>query len=180
MSVIVVYGIYFVSEDFNAQEYKALAYGLASALFAALFAVINGKVVHEVPAARIAFYEMTSALVVLTFALGFQNRLGPDLFVISMEDFGWMLFLGLICTSFAFLVYVEIVKYIGAFAASLSINLEPVYTILLAIPILKENQELNANFYIGSALIVVAILLNAIIKRYLRRKSQSNSTTVID
>jgi drug/metabolite transporter (DMT)-like permease len=69
---------------------------------------------------------------------------------------------------------IEVVNKIGAFSASLSINLEPVYTIILAIFILKENQELSDSFYLGAGCIVVIVFMNPLLKYYLkRRKSPS-------
>jgi drug/metabolite transporter (DMT)-like permease len=60
-------------------------------------------------------------------------------------------------------------KRLGAFTVSLSINLEPVYTILLAIPILHEDELLNGNFYIGSAIIIVVVVVNAVYKSWQRK-----------
>ena len=91
------------------------------------------------------------------------------------SDLAWLLFLGIVCTSFAFLVMIEIVKRLGAFTASLSINLEPVYTILLAIVILNEHKLLNMNFYIGSIVIILVVVLNGIIKHYQKNHSTINS-----
>jgi drug/metabolite transporter (DMT)-like permease len=65
---------------------------------------------------------------------------------------------------------IEIVKRLGAFTASLSINLEPVYTILLAIVILNEHKLLNLNFYIGSVIIIFVVVLNGIIKHYQKKR----------
>ena len=88
-----------------------------------------------------------------------------------MSDVYWLLFLAVVCTSFAFLVTIDIVKKLGAFTVSLSINLEPVYTIILAIFILKEHEQLNSNFYIGSLLIILVVIANGVIKNYQKRKT---------
>jgi drug/metabolite transporter (DMT)-like permease len=96
--------------------------------------------------------------------LAFQGRFSTELFVMTQSDFLWLLFLGVLCTSFAFLVTIEIVKMLGAFTVSLSINLEPIYTILLAIFILNEHTLLNTKFYMGAALIILVVALNAWIK----------------
>ena len=85
-------------------------------------------------------------------------------------DLIWLLFLGIVCTSFAFLVTVELVKYLGVFTVSLSINLEPVYAIILGIIVLHENKELSARFYVGSVIIVGVIFLNAIIKSSIKKR----------
>jgi len=81
------------------------------------------------------------------------------------------LFLGIVCTSFAFLVVVDLVKRLGAFTVSLSINMEPVYTIFLAIAILNENAQLSNKFYIGAAIIVAIVVLNAVIKYRMKMKN---------
>jgi drug/metabolite transporter (DMT)-like permease len=94
----------------------------------------------------------------------------------TSSDLGWLLFLGILCTSFAFLVTIDIVKRLGAFTVSLSINLEPVYTILLAIVILNEHKLLNINFYIGSVIIIFVVVLNGIIKHFQNKKLNLNTT----
>jgi drug/metabolite transporter (DMT)-like permease len=83
------------------------------------------------------------------------------------------LFLGILCTSFAFLATVDIVKKLGAFTVSLSINLEPIYTIILAIFLLKEHKLLNSSFYWGASLIILVVLANGLIKH--RQKLNANT-----
>lgn len=170
LSAIVICGIYFVSGDFNAREYEALAYGLISALLAASFAVFNAKLAETAPPSKITFYELLAGLVFLSFVLLYQGKLDREIFVMTTSDFLWLLFLGVACTSFAFLVTVELVRRLGAFTVSLSINLEPVYTIVLAIAILNENEDVGGQFYIGASIIVLVVLANALIKRRLKRK----------
>lgn len=164
LSLTVVFGIYFVSTDFSGNDYLALALGLTSALLAATFAVFNAKFVKDTSPANISLYEMGAAVLFLSIVLLFQGRLTTELFEMTLSDLLWLLFLGVLCTSFAFLATIEVVKKLGAFTVSLSINLEPVYTIVLAVIILKEHKLLNMNFYIGSAVIVFIVLLNAVIK----------------
>ena len=164
LGLIVIFGIYFVSSDFKPNEYEALGYGLVSALCAALFSVFNGKLAQSNPTPTITLFEMLTGFVFISIVLVFQGRFSPELFVMTQSDFFWLLFLGILCTSFAFLVTIEIVKMLGAFTVSLSINLEPIYTILLAIFILNEHTLLNTKFYMGAALIILVVALNAWIK----------------
>ena len=89
----------------------------------------------------------------------------------TTSDFLWLLFLGIVCTSFAFLVVVDLVKRLGAFTVSLSINMEPVYTIFLAIVILGENQLLNYKFYVGAVIIVLVVVVNGLVKYYIKAKA---------
>lgn len=174
--LIVIYGIYFVSRDFNPKDYEALAYGLCSALFAALFSVFNARLAQDSPSYKITFYEMLAALVFLTIVLVAQGNFTAELFSMEVSDFLWLLFLGTLCTSFAFLATIEVVKRLGAFTVSLSINLEPVYTILLAIFILKENKVLGSQFYIGAAIIVLVVIANAVLKYYQKANEKKKQT----
>lgn len=169
LSSVVIYGIYFVSGDFDAKEYEALVYGLVSALLASVFAVFNAKFAETSAPSKITFYELLSGLVFLSFFLIYTGDFSSGLFVMTTSDFLWLLFLGVLCTSFAFLVAVELTRRLGAFLVSLTVNLEPVYTILLAIVILNENENVGAKFYIGSSIIVLVVIANGLIKRYQRK-----------
>jgi drug/metabolite transporter (DMT)-like permease len=174
LGLIVIYGIYFVSSDFKAKDYEALLYGLTSAFLAAVFSVFNAKLAQKSSSYQITFYEMLIAFVFLTFVLMARGEFTSALFIMSLSDFLWLLFLGILCTSFAFLATIEVVKRLGAFTVSLSINLEPVYTIILAIVILNENEILGSEFYIGSIIIVLVVITNAIIKFYLKSRAEKS------
>jgi drug/metabolite transporter (DMT)-like permease len=180
LGLLVIYGIYFVSSDFKADDFEALAYGLTSALCAALFSVFNARLAQDIPSSTITFYELLIGFIFMSVVLLFTGDLNENLFTMTMSDFLWLVFLGILCTSFAFLATIEVVKRLGAFTVSLSINLEPVYTILLAIVILNENELLGFEFYMGSAIIVIVVIANALIKyqlsRYQTKKEKKNLT----
>jgi len=164
LGVVVIYGIYFVSTDFNPQEYYALGYGLMSAFFSALFSVSNAKLSQTIDSKRITFYEMISGFVFLSILLVFMSKFTISALVMSLSDFLWLLFLGIICTVFAFVWMINVMKQLGVFTVSLNINLEPVYAILLAAILLNEHNILSANFYIGALIIVVVLIINALLK----------------
>ena len=170
LSLVIVYGIYFVSSDFGEREYEALVYGLFSALFAAGFAVFNTKLSEKNTPAQISLYEMLSASLFISIILLFQGRIDYSILKMTTSDFWWLVFLGVLCTSVAFLAIIEIMKKLGAFTVSLSINLEPVYTIFLAVFILKENQNLEFDFYVGSLIIILVVVANAA-RKHLQKKS---------
>ena len=169
--LLVIYGIYFVSGDFSITELNAVFIGLLSAFFAALFAVSNARLAEDIPTVKITFYEMAFGFLAISVYLLLSGDYSTDILTSSASDISWLLFLGIVCTSFAFLMTIDIVKRLGAFTVSLSINLEPVYTIILAIIILNEHEMLNSKFYVGAVLIVLVVLLNGIVKYFLNRKN---------
>lgn len=166
LGIIIIYGIYIVSSDFSATDYEALGYGLISALCAAAFNVFNEKLAQDVPASAMTLNELGMGILILTGILMYQGKFDSSIFVMTWSDFSWLLFLGILCTSVAFLLTIEIIKKLGAFTVSLSINLEPVYTMILAIFILHEHELLSTKFYVGSALIIVVVVANGVIKYY--------------
>lgn len=172
LGIIVILGILFVTYESTSTNTEALIYGLLSALFAALFAVFNAKLVETIPSPQISFYEMLVGIVFLTILLLINGDLNSTKLSITFWDGFWLIFLGLACTSFAFIAVINVVKHLGAFTVTLSINLEPVYTIVLAIFILQENEVLGTKFYLGSFIIILVVLINAFLKSRQRKKQR--------
>lgn len=172
LGLIVIFGIYFISGDLNTNETFALYVGLFSALLAGMFSVFNARLAKDVPSDQITFYELLIGFAFMTFLLGLQGKLTAELFALSIWDFLWLLFLGIACTSFAFLATIEVVKRLGTFTVALSINLEPIYTIILAIILLHENEIVGPKFYLGAAIIVLVVIANAILKSTLLKEEK--------
>ena len=95
----------------------------------------------------------------------YNGEFDVTLFEMITSDLLWLLFLGIICTSVAFLITIEVVKKLCTLTVSLSINLEPIYTILLAIVLLHEHTLLSKEFYIGATIIVLVVLGNTVLNR---------------
>jgi len=170
LGLLVIGGIYIVTKEFDPRDFEALIYGLVSALLAALFSVFNGKIVQDTNSSTMTFYELISGFLFITIIFFFQGKIDTTLFQMTTSDFLWLLFLGLACTSFAFIASINALKHLGAFTVSLSINLEPVYTMLLAIFILHENKVLGSSFYVGSLVIILVVIANPVVKYYLGKR----------
>ncbi len=169
MGLLVIGGIYFVAQDFNTNELKALSIGLVSALCAGIFSVSNAKLAQNTATPSLSLTELATGFIALSLFFGFTGKLNFELFEMRSSDFWWLLFLGILCTSFAFIATIDIVKRLGAFSVSLSINLEPIYTIILAIVLLKEHKLLQSTFYWGAAVILLIVIANGIWKHKLRK-----------
>ena len=55
-------------------------------------------------------------------------------------------------------------KKLSPFTVSISLNLEPVYAILLALYIFGESEIMSLGFYIGATIILATIVVNAYLK----------------
>ena len=159
-SLLVVLGVAFIARDFKGQLLVALQLGLFSALLAGVFSVSNAKLSQTIPSTLLSFYELATGGIIVSLVLLVSNK-PLQAFALSLTDGLWLLFLGIGCTSFAFVAAIYLVKLLGAYTVSLTINLEPVYTICLAAILLGEHQILSLEFYVGAAVIVAVLLLNA-------------------
>lgn len=171
MGLIVIFGIYYVSTDLKVEEMGALAMGLVSAFLAGVFSVANAKLSQKIATPLITFYEMIVGALFISILLASTNKLTPEFLSMTTSDFWWLIFLGLVCTSFAFVTIINVVKHLGAFTVSLSVNLEPVYTIILAIFILNEHELVGPKFYIGATIIILTVAGNALLKAYSSKKA---------
>ena len=137
---------------------------IVSAALASWFTVLNGILIKETKAKTISFYELLGAFVVVGIYLLFITEGDFSQFSISMSDFKWLLVLGTVCTAFAFIVSVEVMKKISPYTVTMSVNLEPIYSIVLAIIIWPESETMSYGFYMGSIIVIATIFLNALFK----------------
>lgn len=159
IALLIIPGMVMVVQNIDSSRYTGVLAGLFSALLAALFSSLNKKYISDAKVWHISFIEMTSACITLTIFLA--------LYVPWTSDFRWwptanewpyLLILGVVCTTLAHAMSLFALHHLSAFALNLVINLEPVYGIVLAMVLLKENKELNLGFYSGAALILLAVL----------------------
>jgi drug/metabolite transporter (DMT)-like permease len=69
-----------------------------------------------------------------------------------------------VCTAYAFIASTAVMKFLSPYTVMLTINLEPIYGIILAVIIFEEKEKMSFEFYIGALIILSTVLLNAIIK----------------
>lgn len=159
LGLLAIAGIYLIFNFYP--EYKTgIIFGITSALLACLFPIFNKRILEKYTAKTVTFYEMTGGFLALCFVLPFYFHFFPaNYFLPTITDWGWLLVLAWICTVFAFILSLNSLRKISAFTVNLSYNLEPVYSIVLAFMIFKENKFLGAGFYFGFSLILVAVSL---------------------
>ncbi len=134
--------------------------GLISALFSALFSTCNKKNVAAASSQSIMFYELVGGFIFLTILLPFYLKYLPTQHLFpTTKDILWLLILSWVCTVIAMDLSLQALKKVSAFTQNLTLNLEPVYGIILAFIIYKEQKELNPNFYWGFALIILSVAL---------------------
>ena len=156
VGLLIIMGLYLIFR-FETRYSMGIIVALISAFLAGLFTVINKKMVAHQKASVISFYEMLGGFTGITIYLLFSGSAGSLIQLPSPTDFIYLLILGTICTAFAF--------------AALTINLEPVYGIVMAFFLFRETEHMTSGFYLGTAIILISVLGYPLYHYYLRKKS---------
>lgn len=173
LGLVVISGLYVIFR-FEFNHALGLFMALVSAALAALFSVINGKLTQRHDPYMITFYEMLGAcLGTIAFFPIYKVYYSPEglNLIPSSMDWLWLAILAIICTVYAFSISVELMKRVSAFVVNLTVNLEPVYGIILAVIIFGEKEEMKPGFYLGTFIILLSVLAYPVINRYYRRKA---------
>jgi drug/metabolite transporter (DMT)-like permease len=165
--MIVMAGVYLIFKV-ETKYTLGILYSLIAAFLSALFAVLNGPIVKKQSVKLISLYEMAGAVLTMIIFLLFTGKfhLGfiTQNFSIPLSDWIYLLILGLVCTSFAYTAGLEVMKGVSPYTLILTINLEPVYGIILAFFIFGEEEKMSLEFYIGALVIFVTIFADAWLK----------------
>ena len=139
--------------------------GILSAFFASLFSVMNGKFVELYSPSVISFYEFISGVFIISIFLSFSdNGFDVSFFNISIADWIYLLILASVCTAYAFIGSIYVMRYITPYSVVLTYNLEPIYGFSLAVIFFPNTELMSPLFYFGTGIIIATIVLNGFIK----------------
>jgi drug/metabolite transporter (DMT)-like permease len=171
--VLVIIGVFIITQS-EIKYLTGIILGISSAFLSSLFAVFNGKFLEQNTATVISFYEFIGGIIFITIFIAlFGEGFTKDFFALSYSDYGYLFILASVCTAYAFIAAVYVMKHISPYTVVLTYNLEPIYGIVLALILFPEKEKMSQQFYIGAVLIIMTVLLNGIIKnsKHLKRKS---------
>ena len=171
--IIVIIGVFIITQS-ELKYINGIILGISSAFLSSLFAVLNGKFLKQHTATVISFYEFLSGVLFISmYILIFGSGFSLEFFNLSVSDFGYLFILASICTAYAFIAAVHVMKVISPYTVVLSYNMEPIYGIFMAIFLFPETEYMSTSFYYGAIIIITTVLLNAILKniRLLKRKN---------
>lgn len=177
LGFVVISGLLVIFQ-FETGYWLGLSVALGSALLAALFSVLNGRLSKRHTPYQITFYEMLAACLFALLMLPLYNGMMTDAQAIQWTwtdwDWLWLLILGVVCTVYPFSVTVGLMKRLPVFSINLTMNLEPVYGILLAVLILGESEKMTPQFYLGTLIILISVLIYPVLNYWNRRKRPIN------
>lgn len=165
LGLMVIVGLMIIF-SFETSYLLGLSLALLAAMFAAVFSTLNAQMVKKVDSVNLGLYEMAAAGVSVGIYLLMS---GGIQFEMSESDFLWLLVLAVVATAFAFVISIEVMKELSPFTVSLTINLEPIYTILLALLIFGSEEKMTWGFYLGTSILILAIFLDTLMRRRARK-----------
>lgn len=170
-ALLIMIGIYTIFA-FQKIYVLGIALALLSAFFGSIFTIYNKRFLDHYDAGVITFYELFTGFVFLSLLLPFYLNYTNMPFELPLgNNLIYLLLLSIVCTTVAFTISLIALKTLSAFIMNLSVNLEPVYSIVLAIVIFNEDKFLNTGFYFGTAIIITAVLLHGLHQRQLYLKN---------
>jgi drug/metabolite transporter (DMT)-like permease len=169
LGLLALAGVYLI---YQFQQFFALGilFGVIAAILSSVFTVLNKRVAHKYPSRTMVFYEMGTGWVLVTLLLPVQYHFFPNTNFVPhnysllganwwQNDWLWLVIMSLCCTVWSQSLALTALKKLSSFTVTLTVNLEPVYGILLAFLFYKENRQLHAGFFIGMGLILLSVLL---------------------
>tara|TARA_Y100000385_G_scaffold110330_1_gene114519 strand:+ start:1165 stop:2013 length:849 start_codon:yes stop_codon:yes gene_type:complete len=169
LSVVVLFAIGLaLNADFS--YVLGFIYGIIAAFLATLFTILNALYVNKVSSEKITLIEMLGGFLIISVYLLFSDEITFSDLNISTKDIIYLIILGGVCTSFAFVISVEVMKFLSPYNVIMAVNLEPVYSVLLALFIFGESENMNLSFYIGGILIIAAVSFDAYLKKNIKQK----------
>lgn len=169
--LIVIAGLYIIFEV-ETEYVWGIILALCASFLGALFSVINGKFAIQYDASVISFYELTFGMLCITAYLAFSGSYTASFFQLQATDWMYLFILASACTAYAFIASVHVMKWISPYTVMLTINMEPIYGIILALLILGDSENMSPQFYYGAAVILLTVVANGIIKTTQERKKR--------
>lgn len=166
VGLLIIFGIYLIFK-FEFQYFWGIVYGLSCAFCASIFSIFNARMVKKASPTIITFYEMIGAFLVVSIMLAVVGQFDEQLYL-SQSDLLYLLLLGGLCTAFAYVLGVAVMKELSAFTVALTTNLEPVYGIILALMIFGQREAMSTGFYFGAIIILGAVFIYPYLKTKLK------------
>lgn len=144
---------------------EGIIYGVVCSFLSALFSILNSTYKDKIASTNITFYEMIGGFLTINLLMFvFNIDSFNEILNVGWSNFLWLMLLGVVFTAFAQIEAVNLFKYFTPYTILLNINLEPVYGIILASLVFGESEKMQPIFYISTAVMILSIIVNGLIK----------------
>ncbi|QQS29024.1 MAG: DMT family transporter [Sphingobacteriales bacterium] len=170
LGIIIITGLYIMSR-FAFDYWLGIILALISAFLASLFGVLNKQLTRKHDFILISLYEMAAGALIINLYIFTGSGYQQTIWQVSGMDWLWLMLLAWVCTTYAFVGIVYLLRHLSAYTVALAINLEPVYGILFAYFIFGESERMDGGFYLGAIVILASVIIYPLLKqRYLPKK----------
>jgi drug/metabolite transporter (DMT)-like permease len=166
--LLIISGIVLIFK-FEGRYTKGIIAGLVSAVCASLFSIINSRQVQKLQAPVIAFYELSGAFVWISIYLFITSGYTRAM-LLKPADIGYLVLLGTVCTSLAYVAGVSVMRELSAFRVALITNLEPVYGIIMSFIFFGDINKMTLGFWGGALLILSTIFLYPVAQKQIAKR----------
>ncbi|MFZ9387521.1 MAG: DMT family transporter [Chitinophagaceae bacterium] len=179
LGLVVMAGIYIIFH-FDPRYKTGIILGVISSVLISVAIILLKQMVKRINPETLLTYQLSGGFLLLTAMMPFYLYRFPTNYIIpDLNDFLWLLVLAWICSVIAFQFSAYALKKLSAFTVNLTFNLEPVYGIILAFIVYRENELLSKWFFLGFILIALALLTHVWMLLRTARKSKSHALTGI-
>jgi drug/metabolite transporter (DMT)-like permease len=159
LGMIAMLGIFLIFH-FDTRYRTGIILGVICTILSCIFSVLNKRIVDKHASTTLMFCELSGGWISLCIMAPLYLKLFPgENLIPTGEDVGWLFLMSWFCTILAMDLSLKALKYLSAFTQNLTLNLEPVYGIILAFVVYHENEDLSSTFYIGFFLIILAVVI---------------------
>jgi len=163
LSILTMIGISLIFH-FDSTYQFGIVLGVISPVFYALYSIYNKRLAIRYDSKLVSYYQMIGGTISLGILLPVYLHFFPATSLIpDGKNILYLLLLSLFCTVMVYIFLTEAMRKISAFTANLSMNMEPVYAIIIAFLFFDESKEVNFSFYIGLFFVVLSVVLQMFI-----------------
>jgi drug/metabolite transporter (DMT)-like permease len=171
LGLVIFLGLYVIFR-FEFNHVIGLLMAVVSAILASIFSLINSKLIHKHNPYTITFYEMVGAFLCTALVLPIYDLWGKKELNFNAQWLDWLyiLILAWVCTVYAYTLGLKLMHKFTPFVMHLTVNLETVYGIVLAYLILGKSEKMTPQFYVGTLIILGAVLSYPFLRKYFTKQ----------
>lgn len=153
---------------------EGMLFAFIAVLLSVAFTLVNGKIVSKSDSRIMSVYQLGAGSICMSIILFFEGKWSIKLFSITQVDLVWILILSIVCTAYAFVVSINVMRHLRPFSLMLAINMEPVYGILIGLLIFGSDEKMSFPFYIGTILILLSVFMNGYLSLKKEKSNDNN------
>ena len=157
LGILVIPGVALVVGGIPRGMHLGFWVGVGSAALAALFNALNKRYLGHNDAAAVTWLELGAGFLLMAALSPLISPAGSSIVLPDVRDGALLLVLAILCTLIPFALSLAALRHLSAFTTQLAVNLEPVYSILIAVAFLGEARDLNTAFYLGVVIVLAAV-----------------------